>query len=165
VKQAAHWPGLTSARVVFGSKTVCFRPNGYFRKNGQMPDKHILRFSRPPCLRTLSNDDLSALVNDGVTAGEAAYGRDRTYPVLGVHAIAGTSPTDQPHVRKRVQGRNLSFTGKSAAVFAYAMAEVKAFRQAYRAAFTEFSQGVHETIFPPGTYKLRLLAGVRCASV
>ncbi len=45
-----------------------------------------------------------------------------------------------------------------------AIARLKEFVKAYRVAWLAFTRGVRETIFPPGTYWMRVAYGVRCAA-
>jgi len=163
VSRADQWPGATSRRAnLEGGELDARRPNRFFRKDGQLPERATLSCVRPPGFEHLSAREWRSLLDDQVREVEEATAkecRQRGIQVLGRAQVLRQRPTDRP--RSAEPRRQLS--PRVAAVNKWARIEVlqrnKAFIAAYRAARTLWLLG-KEAIFPVGTYWLGRFAGV-----
>lgn len=166
VRAAREWPGLWSAPEAIGGPPVrALRPRGFFRENGPMPESEELELVCPPGFDSV--DELRARLSAAVKHEEgealrrlAAQGRS----VLGVRGVlaqriearpASVEPRRNlnPHVACRDRWKRIE-----------ALQGLKAFRAAYRLAWRQFRRGLRATIFPHGTYWMRVAYGAVCAS-
>jgi hypothetical protein len=84
-------------------------------------------------------------------------------PFLGVNAVLAVDPFDAPSTQRPRQHRNPTVkAGGDSAAYELAKHAVRAFREAYRAAWLLFCQD-KRPLFPAGTLLMRKLYGVQCA--
>jgi putative transposase len=81
---------------------------------------------------------------------------------LGAKAVKARSPFDRPMTKepRRTLRPQVACRDKSSRI-AW-LAEIKVFFEEYREALREFASGVRETIFPAGTYMMRVRFAVAC---
>ena len=85
--------------------------------------------------------------------------KKRGWRVLGVERIRRVSPYRRAKSFEPIRGRNPTFAvgrGQRKAFFA-AVAELRAFRRAYRDALELWRAGLHQTVFPAGTWAMRCM--------
>jgi REP element-mobilizing transposase RayT len=170
VERAAHWPGVTVVPQQLGRQTwKVKRPDVYFDPdNSEWPDEVELRLTLPPTLRGLYTD---AQIRDAVALElthqerlERAEVKKRGWKVLGSERARRVSPYRRAKSFEPIRGRNPTFAvgrGQRKAFFA-AVAELRAFRLAYRDALEQWRNGLRQVLFPVGTWAMRC---VHCAAV
>jgi len=165
VERAAHWPGVTVLPQELGRrKWKIKRPAVYFDPdNPQWPDEVELELTLPPSLREVYT---SAQIRDAVALElthqerlAQAEVKKRGWRVLGVERIRRVSPYRRAKSFEPIRGRNPTFAvgrGQRKAFFA-AVAELRAFRRAYRDALELWRAGLRQTVFPAGTWAMRCM--------
>ncbi len=176
VSAASLWPGLHSLPEQLGTSETIKRPEFFFRKDGTMPEEVTLTLCPPPwkacpdmTLQEWREASARHLHEREETIRKDFQARGRTF--LGVKKVLSTSPYDSPRsresarqgtekdgIRPRLAEHDVSLRRK-------ALQLLKEFVNAYRKALKAFQQGVKDVVFPAGTYKMRVLFGVRCAPV
>jgi REP element-mobilizing transposase RayT len=170
VERAAHWPGVTVLPQELGRrKWRVKRPDFYFDPdNPQWPDEVELELTMPPLLRDLYTDaQIRETVALELTQQERlarADVKERGWRVLGSERARRVSPYRRAKSFEPLRGRNPTFavgSGQRKAFFA-AVAELRAFRRAYRDALEQWRNGMRQVLFPVGTWTMRC---VHCAAV
>jgi len=160
VQRAAHWPGVTVLPQQLGRRTwKVKRPDFYFDAD-KWPDEVELTLTLPPTLQRLYTD---AQIRDAVALElthqerlAQAEVRKKGWRVLGSGRIRRVSPYRRAKSFEPIRGRDPTFAvgrGQRRAFFA-ALAELRAFRRAYRDAFERWRAGLHQTVFPVGTWAM-----------
>lgn len=172
VERAEQWPGLTSMGLSFeGESLLCKRPEGFFRPSrrtggkGLMPEHVSIQLSIPKAFEGSGIAGFSEALEQGLERYERGCGQERRGKVLGIRRIEKLTSEDTPKSLQKRFARHLSVSGKTGKVLGRALARLKAFREAYREAFARYRVGKHTTVFPAGTYKLRLEASVSCVPI
>jgi REP element-mobilizing transposase RayT len=164
---AHQWPGVHSQPEDIGrSITVC-RPRGFFRDSGPLPEVATLRVTKLPALAHLSEEAYAAQLHEAVAAREAelqAQLRAGGRSFMGRRNVLDQSPFDVPqtHEPRRELSPRVACRSKWARI--EALQRLKAFVDAYREAWRAYREGRRDTLFPCGTYWLRLHAAVPCAA-
>lgn len=164
VAHGKSWPGL---RMMWPEqRKPVARPVGFFREDGPMPDFATLELARPPGFDDMDDDELAVHFANVVEKAEARVRADMAAAgrrFLGRRAVLRQSRHDRP--RSRAPRRQLSprVAAKNKWRRIEALARLGDFIARYREALPLWRQGVRDTLFPRGTYKLRIEAGVRCA--
>jgi REP element-mobilizing transposase RayT len=166
VRRGAEWPGLWTAPEQIGSTTLTApRPKLFFAPKSYMPETAELELTTPPGFassaefRSLLSSALSDL--EGKAHQEvAAQGRR----FLGVARVLVQNPFARPapaeprfELKPRIASRDK--WRRIEGIF-----RLKTFQREYRLAWLERRSGVPNVLFPAGTYLLRVLHGVQCAS-
>jgi hypothetical protein len=131
-----------------------------------MPAVAALSFV-PPQLPGFSVDAVYGAVAAGVATCEAEVGsalRRERRRVLGVKAVLAQDVYDSPTSAEERRGLSPRIAAKNKWARIEALGRLKAFVDHYRAAFRAWTAGARDTVFPAGTYALRIHACVRCAS-
>lgn len=169
VQHAHQWPGLSSVHFGFEDSDLSEyqRPQGFFREapKGNMPNSVSIPMSVPKAFQNTPTCSFQQAVNTALAEYEKQCAQQRRGKVWGLKRIQKLSLTDTPKSLQQRFARHLSVTGKTAQVLGRALEALKLFRQAYRDAFERYRLGKHNTVFPAGTYKLRLEASVCCGHV
>jgi putative transposase len=166
IKRAPRWPGLL---CYLPRHSRSFRrPDIFFRKEGPLPAKARLELTMAPALAGLGAQEVERRLTARVHADEDRIARERATsrrPFLGVERVLAQNPTDRP--RGTEPRRELS--PRVAARGTWRRIEVlqrlKEFVVAYRDAWRRWRAGARSVLFPPGTYALRVHAGVLCQQV
>jgi REP element-mobilizing transposase RayT len=161
VKRARRWPGLWSSPDSIGAPgCLVKRPNHFFDPDGNMPASVTLTLSTPPGFSSAAafRDQLTSALS--VAEDEAAR---TSGPFLGVARILkqrwtarATSPEPLGQLNPRVAGRNKWKRIER-------LSRLASFLIDYRAALQDWRAGRRDTLFPAGTYLMRLACGVNCA--
>lgn len=165
VRRGAEWPGLWTAPESIGGVTLTARrPKVFFDPSGYLPAEAELRLTPPPGFaspaefRALLSTELRNL-EDAHQRAAATSGRR----FLGAPRVLAQSPFDRPasgeprfqlspRVAARDKWRRIE-----------ALSRLKTFLREYREAWEARRAGAASTVFPAGTYLMRVLHGVQCA--
>jgi putative transposase len=165
VDKVRDWPGASSLDFLDGGERTVFRPKGFFREGGRMPEAVTLR-AQPPPEWTHRAADWASLVRAKVARTEEAAreARARTgQRILGRKAVRRLSAFDRPSTVAPRRRLRPFIACRDRARRVAALHELREFRAAYRAARDAFVAGAADVLFPAGTYLFRLL-GARCAT-
>ncbi|MGE0791871.1 MAG: transposase [Sandaracinaceae bacterium] len=170
VHRPEDWPGVTTLlEELDGLGRVGRRPDVYFAQDdAKWAPTATLRFVLPASLRERGREagiERIRVELERQVAEARAHCKANGWKVLGAVAVRARSPYSRatsweafgelrPHV---AAGR-----GQTEAR-CEAIALLKAFRAAYRAALAKWCAGEREVVFPAGTYKMRRLHGVHVA--
>lgn len=168
VQRARHWPGVMVLPQELGRRTWTLeRPKVYFDPNSpQWPDAIELSLAMPPQLRDHYTD---RAIRDAVSrelerqellAEQELKGRN--WRVLGAQRVRQLSPYRRARTSEPIRGRNPTFAvGRGQTrLFFEAVAELRAFRLAYRRAFAHWRSGLRNAVFPRGTWGMRRFHGI-----
>ncbi|MBK6848240.1 MAG: hypothetical protein IPG96_12150 [Proteobacteria bacterium] len=163
VVRSRMWPGVHSCALDPGQPLRVERPVGFFRAEGPVPPSATLALKPLPAWAHLPPADYRALLNGAIAEREAALAAERAAAgraVLGPRRVLAQSPLDTPptHAPRRQLSPRVASTNKWARI--EAPQRLKAFLEHYRCAWVAFRSGVRDVVFPPGTYAMRLHAGV-----
>lgn len=162
VAHARDWPGVTVLPNELGRRTLRInRPSFFFReKNHKWPDTVELTLTLPP---TLEESYSAEEVREAVALELEEQERDaksevkkRGRPILGAKRVRGLSPFRRATSSEPPRDRNPTFAvgrGEREAFLCAARA-LRAFRLAYREAFTQWKAGLRSVVFPRGTWSM-----------
>jgi putative transposase len=161
VRRARRWPGLwSSPDSIGGEACLVNRPNHFFDPDGTMPASATLTLITPPgfssaaAFRAHLNSALSAAEDEAATQIGSFLGVAR---ILKQRWTAhASSPEPLGRLNPRVAGRNKWKRIER-------LSRLASFLADYRAALLDWRAGLRDTLFPRGTYLMRLACGVSCA--
>ena len=164
IRDASDWPGVTTRPHELGlASWKAARPAGYFdADNPQWPDVATLALTMPQL--SMSDADSRQAVAAELKAQEAearAHLRAKGWHFLKRVRLRTLSPFTRARSREPLRARNPTFAvgrGQRAAFLA-AVAAVRAFREAYRAALQSWRSKLRAALFPPETWLMRWLHG------
>jgi hypothetical protein len=168
VRHARDWPGITVLPHELGRRSWTLkRPEAYFDpKNRQWPDAAELSLTLPP---SLQRSDGPEAVRDAVRVELEGQERlahqelkKRGWRVLGAERIRRLSPYRRATSFELLRGRSptLAVGRGQKKVFFQAVAELRAFRHAYRQALEQWRAGLRSVVFPQGTWCMCRVHGV-----
>jgi putative transposase len=161
-----QWPGLASKPSDWLKPTrTATRPTLFFNQKRSDLASVDYQFTIPPQFQDRSPETLAREVQHMIDDEQRAIHATRAgKPFLGVKAVLAANPFDSPSAERPAGGRKPSIKAGAGQNTAYKLAiqAVRAFRQAYRAAWLIFCAG-EQAIFPAGTLLLRAQFGVQCA--
>jgi len=164
VRSPTEWPGVVSQRIA--ETHVVEMPDDFFDDEGDLPDTITLAITRPPIFASLDDGELQAKIFDEV-GNLVRRARDslarRGLAFLGRKHVLRESFTSRPTTPAPQRNLNPRIAAKAAPARIAALRRMLEFVRAYRAAWQVWRSGTRDIIFPPGTYALRVHAGVRCA--
>ncbi len=166
VRRGSEWPGLWSAPDQIGAGPILVkRPKHFFRVDGPMPETASLELVCPPGFASVEDfrQQLTAAVaalEDEAAAELASSGRS----FLGVARVLAQRPGDRPASVEPRRGLNPRIAGRDKWKRIEAISRLKSFLADYRVAWREYTRGLRQTVFPHGTYWMRVAYGVRCAA-
>jgi REP element-mobilizing transposase RayT len=168
VRHARDWPGITVLPHELGRRVWTLkRPEAYFNaKNRQWPDTIELTLTLPASLeRTYGADALREVVQEELERQERlAYQEVHKcgWRVLGAARVRRLSPYGRATSFELLRDRNPTFAvGRGQKkVFCEAVAELRAFRHAYRQALEQWRAGLRSVVFPQGTWCMCRMHGV-----
>lgn len=159
------WPGVRSRPGdMYGTSLTVKRPEGFFSKNGTLPETATLKFALPP-----SASDADAFISDVTSVLSATEQSVRDSMAsegkrfLGVAAIKKLRHTNTPKSRERRRQLNPRIACRNRLLRIEALQRLRSFRSAYREAWLQFKEGVRDVLFPAGTYWVVRYAGANCA--
>ncbi len=160
VEKATQWPGTNGYRALLGSRELhATRPPHFFRKTGTMPEEVTLTLEIPAELGLV--EQVIDEVRTGVEEVERAmmeFRRKTGARILGRRRVLEQSWRASPDSAEPRRNLRPRFAG-SADVRIPALREYREFLASYRVARSEWLAG-KQTVFPPGTYKLRIHAPI-----
>lgn len=163
VRRGRDWPGLWSRPDQVGTAVRVSRPQRFFRSEG-MPDEATLLLTAPRGF-----DDSAEFVRQLSSCLDLHEGRailavtTAGREFLGAQRVLQQMPTQRPAAPEARRSLNPRFAGHDKWKRIEALRRLKDFSSAYRSAWTRFSAGVRDVVFPSGTYWMRVALGVRCA--
>jgi len=168
VRYARDWPGITVLPQELGRRTWRIeRPEAYFdADNRQWPDAAELSLTLPPVLeQTYGPETLRDAVRIELERQERLAHQEvkrRGWRVLGAERVRRLSPYRRATSFELLRSRNPTFAvGRGQRkVFFEAVAELRAFRRAYRQALEKWRAGLREVVFPTGTWCMCQVHGV-----
>jgi putative transposase len=159
VRDARVWPGVTTRLDdVDGPTMTCKRPELYLdASSGRWPDTVELRFTMPPKLAALGQDEARRLLQAELERQLAEARKDvrkRGWRVLGPDRCRRVSPYQRATSWEPLRSRNpvLAAGRGMRRALREGMAALRAFRTAYRTALEHWRQGRHDVVFPFGTW-------------
>jgi putative transposase len=169
VRYARDWPGLNVRVSDIGRTTFRVkRPAFYFDPEGKMPGEVEVHFELPePLVRLYGEEPARARLRDSVAEHEAAARaqvHEKGWSFLGADRCSKLSPYRRAKAYEVFGGRHPTFATKGGGrkAFLRAVAELRAFRRAYREALARWRRDDRAAIFPCGTFLMRVLHGVTC---
>ena len=164
VKSPEDWPGVISGR--FGQEDLVEMPDAFFDEDGELPESSELKFVRPHIFSKLSDAELYARLREEVAARVSAAREELAQSgrsFLGRESVLRQNFESTPKTEAPRRNPNPRVSGRSSVQRIAAIRRMCEFCRAYRAAWNEWRRGKPETVFPAGTYALRIHAGVVCA--
>jgi hypothetical protein len=160
VRHARDWPGITVLPHELGRWVWSVsRPDAYFDpKSAQWPETTELTLTLPPSLaRSSSEQAVREAVQQELERQERLAHqeiRKRGWRILGAERVRRLSPYRRATSFELVRDRNPTFAvGRGQKkMFLRAVAELRAFRQAYRHALEQWRAGLRSVVFPQGTW-------------
>ena len=166
VEKAHQWPGISSlASLLHDRSFTARRPRHFFRDDGTMPDVVTLTFVRPRGFEHLSASEFAAVALERVRQVEDAVAAERRRtgaPVMGRKAVLAQRWTDRPRTTEPRRDLSPRVAARSQWSRMEALLRNRTFRDAYIAARSRFVEGMHDVVFPAGTYWLRRFARAIC---
>ena len=165
VRHGSEWPGLWSAPALIGAgPREVRRPDHFFRKKGTAPETALLELTRPPGFA--SDTDLRRRLVAAVEEQERRGGVhvDERRGFLGVRKVLAQKPFARPVPVEPRRGLNPRVAARDKWKRIEAIGRLETFLVEYRKAWLAFRAGSRGTIFPEGTYWMKEIYRVRCAS-
>ena len=165
VRSPREWPGVISLRLE--ENVVVDRPDvAFFDPDGGLPEQVTLNIVRAPIYRHLDDAalarDLALAVERHVRrAREALVAQGRKF--LGAKAVLQQSFDAAPNSTELRRTASPRIAAHNAPLRVHAIRRLLDFVRRYRAAWHAYRSGARDTLFPAGTYALRVHARVACA--
>jgi putative transposase len=166
VRRGSEWPGLWSApaRMGAGPREVK-RPKHYFREHGNTPRSAPLELVCPEGFGSV--EELRSQLVEALTAREDRAARalaEDGRSFMGARKVLAQKPFARPAPGEPRRGLKPRVASRDKWKRVEAIGRLKSFLAAYRAAWRAFKGGARATLFPAGTYGLRVTCGVACCS-
>ena len=161
VAHGKDWPG---ERLYRPGTYQARRPTFFFRQQQSLPKTLRLELTAPPALGHL--DDPTATVQALVRAREAAVRAQRAKArrrFVGAAAVRAQRPTDSPTTREPRRGLSPRVACRDKWRRIELLQRLKSFVPRYKDALLAWTQGLRDTVFPPGVYLMRVRFDVCCA--
>jgi hypothetical protein len=160
VRHARDWPGITVLPRELGRRTwSVHRPNVYFRPDSpQWPETVVLSLTLPSALQQIhSVETVQKTVAEQLKRQERHAHqsiRKRGWRFLGADRVRRLSPYRRATSFELLRDQNPTFAvGRGQRKrFVAAVAELRAFRRAYRDALEQWRAGLRSVVFPRGTW-------------
>lgn len=164
VRYGSSWPGI---RMAWPTKPKRIkRPPGFFRSRedgGRWPEEIELEFHRPPEYDDLSDIELANRIKKAIEDREdriRRYADEHKIKFLGARAVRKTSRYDHARSPEKRFGIVPTLASKDRALRITRLRERRAWLDAYAEALRRWCAGDHDVVFPPGTYKMRVVHNV-----
>jgi len=161
VRSAHCWPGLwSSPDSIGGEARLVERPRHFFDPKGTMPKSAPLKVTTPPGFATAEEvrQQLSAALAAQETAAVKKVGT-----FLGASRVLAQKPTARASSIEPLGRLNPRVAARDEEGRVAALQRLLTFLSEYRTALREWRDGKRATVFPAGTYLMRLSCGVACA--
>lgn len=164
VRTRFEWPGAISRVDQIGGPVLRIeKPRFFFGKT--FPDAVEIRLVPPPELGGLSGEEFRGELLELTEAREERLREERVREgksFLGRKKVLAQSPFDRPEGSGGYSGEHPSIAAEDEETRRAAIERLQIFIQEYRAALARFRAGERDVVFPAGTWKMRVLFGVRC---
>jgi hypothetical protein len=164
VRSPREWPGVVSLRLA--ERALVSRPDFFFDSQGKMPEHVTLEVVRPPIYTQLDDAtlalQLARAVERHVRQARDAL-REAGRKVLGSKAVLQQPFDTVPNSNELRRNPSPRIAAKHTPERVQAIRHLLGFIRRYRAAWHAWRGGARETVFPQGTYSLRIQARVACA--
>ncbi|WP_059437394.1 hypothetical protein [Anaeromyxobacter sp. PSR-1] len=166
VRTGSEWPGLWSAPARIGAgKIAVRRPKHFFAENGSMPESVELELVPPPGF-TAAEEFREQLV-EALEAREREAGRaqaEKGLGFMGARKVLAQKPTARPSPGEPRRGLSPRVASKDKWKRIEALGRLLGFLNEYRTALRAWKAGMRDTVFPAGTYWMRVGHDVACAA-
>lgn len=161
VARMKDWPGAFSTPADMARPPrIIQRPEGFFRKNGPVPETATLELSIPGQLN-MTLLELERRVEEGEQRlRQEARAEGRGF--LGRRRVLKQSPFGRPRTYEERRGIDPRVAAKEREQRADILERMKIFLSAYRDALELYVAGDRDVTFPYGTYGMRVRFGVAC---
>ncbi|MDH3726755.1 MAG: transposase, partial [Myxococcales bacterium] len=168
IQHARDWPGVTVLPHELGRRTFRIeRPAVFFDPNNRnWPDTVELSLTLPPTLeRTYDAHTVREAVKEELGRQEQLARQEvkkRGWRVLGADRVRRLSPYRRATSFEPLRDRDPTFAvGRGQRKVSFqAVAELRAFRRAYRRALEQWRSGLRNVVFPQGTWCMCQMHGV-----
>lgn len=161
VRKAREWPGLWSAPERIGAGALqAPRPKTFFNQKGSMPEVAELELTVPDGFTSAEEFREGLAVALARREAEAAR---RGTGFLGVARVLAQKPSARPAPLEPRRVLNPRVAARDKWKRIEALARLVEFLRAYRTALAARRRGALDTVFPAGTYLMRVAHGVACA--
>lgn len=165
VRRASDWPGLWSDPRLIGGKPVKVRrPEGFFDKDGNMPEVVELQLVPPPAFKDHASF-VELLLESLEVAERLAVARieaeGRSF--LGIAGVLSQGVDSRPARAEPRFQLNPRVACRDKWKRIETLQRLKEFVSAYKAALAAWRSGVRDALFPPGTWHMRVVHGACCA--
>jgi putative transposase len=163
VRSGSEWPGPWSDPALVGGAPIeVERPTGFFRPGGPTPARVTLQLTPPPGFTAAEYRErvLAALASREQAARAAVEAKGHRF--LGVRRVLEQKTTTRaarPETRGRLRPLVATRDKKRRLE---ELSRISDFLERYRRARARFIAGIHDVVFPAGTYWLRVSCGVAC---
>jgi len=157
VARADEWPGATSLRLNLTGDAIVARRPAFFRADGPMPSQVTLRAVRPTAYEDLSQEEWAKLLRKEIDEHEKrarSERRKKGITVLGAKAVLAARHTQRAKKPDPQDAGKPVLACQHPELRRYLLAEVLAFRSAYRHAWNAWAAGHKDVVFPAGTYAM-----------
>lgn len=165
VARAQDWPGFTTARDMTSEARVVERPDAYFGVNSVMPAS-VARTLAIPAAFTGTAEEWFALVRLRLDARERAVEVERRaqgVECAGAEAVVRRSELDTPSRALPYHALKPTVKAASRNLRREALDALRLFRRLYAKALAAYRGGARGTIFPAGTFAMRVRYDVAVA--
>jgi REP element-mobilizing transposase RayT len=166
VSHSRRSTGASSRNWRFGEARTFERPSGsFFDPDGRMPQTVRLVLTAPPGLRRLGGQEADRVLAERVVERETelrASFRAEGRKFLGMDGVMRVDPNASPRSREPRRGLEPAIAAADAEERVAAIEELQAFRNAYREAWLQWSDGKRSAVFPWGTYLMRVRHRATC---
>jgi REP element-mobilizing transposase RayT len=162
VRRGKQWPGLWSDPHDIGRAAVAARrPQTFFRKDGYLPEHAEFELSVPPGFSTA--EEFRTQLGAALLEREERHASDgRAF--LGAARVRAQSPWRMPASEEPRRNMSPRVAARDRWKRSETIARLETFLTQYRVAWSAWTSGVRDVLFPHGTYGLRVAHGVCCAS-
>ncbi|KYF81731.1 transposase [Sorangium cellulosum] len=166
VRHAREWPGAKADVGEIGRGELrALRPSVYFDpENPQWPEQATLPLALPPAIEQDSAEGFRGTVAAELARHEAQAHAEvdrKGLRFLGTEGASKVSPYERATSFEAMRDRNPTFAvgREQGGAWRIAAAAVRTFRASYRAALERWRAGVRSTVFPAGTWWMRIFHG------
>ena len=167
VAHGKNWPGVRRAWPA--KPQVVQRPEKFFRSEedgGTWPETAVLEFSRPPDYEGKSDEELAEMIQTAIERREKHFrqkARREGKSFLGRRRVLEQSRHTRPKKREPRFKISPCVACRNKWRRIECLQRNRAWSGEYAQALGAWRSGNRDVEFPHGTYKMRVLHGVRCA--
>ena len=167
VRDPLDWPGFrTTPEDMLGNRVSAVRPGEFFSE--AMPERTELRLCPPPALAHLQPAEIEAELKRRIETEVTKIRRARKRAKLewlGRKKILAQRVDESPGGTFPSRRTKPTLSCREPGRFKREKERLTRWRQAYWEARGAWIRGLRDTVFPAGTYLMRVVYGVTCAAV